>query len=296
MAMTENTRGAMFMALAMASFTINDALVKSVTPFMNTGQIMFVRGVMTTILIVALAKYFGALRPIKTLFRPLVLVRTASEISATVLFLTALGQVEFASISSIMQSLPLVVTLGAALFLGEPVGWRRWVAIGIGFAGVLIIIRPGSEGFTTGALLAIASVFVTACRDLVTRRMYADVPSLTISMFTATANTAFGALLIVPMGGWQPMEWSVIGHLAVASILVLSGYQTVIFAMRSGEISFVAPFRYTSLLWALMIGILVFQEKPDIWTLIGAAIVIASGIYTFYRERRRYLMKSAKDS
>jgi drug/metabolite transporter (DMT)-like permease len=291
MAMTENTRGAMFMALAMASFTINDALVKSVTPFMNTGQIMFVRGVMTTVMIIALAKYFGALRPIKTLFRPLVLLRTVSEITATVLFLTALGQVEFASISSIMQSLPLVVTLGAALFLGEPVGWRRWVAIGIGFAGVLIIIRPGSEGFTTGALLAIASVFVTACRDLVTRRMYADVPSLTISMFTATANTAFGALLIVPMGGWQPMEWSVIGHLAVASILVLSGYQTVIFAMRSGEISFVAPFRYTSLLWALMIGILVFQEKPDIWTLIGAAIVIASGIYTFYRERRRYLMK-----
>lgn len=296
MAMTENTRGAMFMALAMASFTINDALVKSVTPFMNTGQIMFVRGVMTTILIVALAKYFGALRPIKTLFRPLVLLRTASEISATVLFLTALGQVEFASLSSIMQSLPLVVTLGAALFLGEPVGWRRWVAIGIGFAGVLIIIRPGSDGFTTGALLAIASVFVTACRDLATRRMYADVPSLTISMFTAIANTLFGAMLIVPLGGWQPMEWDVISHLAIASILVLSGYQTVIFAMRSGEISFVAPFRYTSLLWALLIGVLVFGEKPDIWTLIGAAIVIASGIYTFYRERRRYLMKSAEDS
>lgn len=296
MAMTENTRGAMFMALAMASFTINDALVKSVTPFMNTGQIMFVRGVMTTILIVALAKYFGALRPIKTLFRPLVLLRTASEISATVLFLTALGQVEFASLSSIMQSLPLVVTLGAALFLGEPVGWRRWVAIGIGFAGVLIIIRPGSEGFTTGALLGFASVFVTACRDLATRRMYADVPSLTISMFTAIANTLFGALLIVPLGGWQPMEWGVISHLALASVLVLSGYQTVIFAMRSGEISFVAPFRYTSLLWALLIGVLVFQEKPDIWTLVGAAIVIASGIYTFYRERRRYLMKSAEDS
>lgn len=284
------------MALAMASFTINDALVKSVTPFMNTGQIMFVRGMMTTVLIIFIARHFGALRPLKTLFRPLVLLRTVSEIAASILFLSALGQIEFASISSVLQSLPLVVTLGAALFLKEPVGWRRWTAIGIGFLGVLIIIRPGPEGFTTGALLVIASVFATACRDLVTRRMYADVPSLTITMFTAIANTLFGALLIVPMGGWQPMEWNVIGHLAVASILVLVGYQTVIFAMRSGEISFVAPFRYTSLLWALLIGIIIFGEKPDIWTLTGAAIVIASGIYTFYRERRRQQMMSTQDS
>lgn len=279
------------MALAMASFTANDALVKSVTPHMNTGQIMFVRGVMTTLMIYLVARHFGALRSLKSILRPLVLLRTLCEIVASLMFITALGKLDLANASAIMQSLPLAVTLGAAFFLSEPVGWRRWMAIAIGFVGVIIILRPGPEGFTIAALLALGSVFITASRDLLTRRMYADMPSLAITLFTALASTAFGALLIAPLGGWQPMDWNVLGHIALASVFVLVGYQSIIIAMRAGEISFIAPFRYTSLLWALVIGILVFSEEPDVWTLSGAAIVMGSGLYTFYREnlRRKHL-------
>ena len=151
MALTDNTRGALFMALAMASFTANDALTKSVTPYINTGQIMFVRGIMTVVLIYITARHFAALRPLKTLLRPIIILRCLCEVTAAVLYLTALGLIEFSNASAILQSLPLVVTLGAALFLREPVGWRRWVAIIVGFIGVLVIIRPGPEGFTPGA-------------------------------------------------------------------------------------------------------------------------------------------------
>ncbi|MCJ9752683.1 DMT family transporter [Neorhizobium sp. BETTINA12A] len=287
MAWSENSRGALFMSLAMAAFTCNDALVKSVTSELSIPQIMAVRGVMATMLIYCVARYMGVTLSAKAVMHPLVLLRTLFELGATLSFLSALAHIEFAAISSIMQALPLAVTLGAALFLGEPVGWRRWTAIGIGFLGVLIIIRPGPEGFTPAAVLAVIACCCTACRDLTTKRIQADIPSLTVTLFTSLANTILGAILVVPMGGWQPVSTYALGHLAIASVMVFAGYQAVIQSMRTGEISFIAPFRYTGLLWALAIGIFAFGERPNAYMLVGAAVVIGSGLYTFYRERKR---------
>lgn len=287
MASSENSRGALYMALAMAAFTFNDALVKSVTSELNVAQIMAVRGVMTTALVYVVARRMGAIRPLSVMFDPMILLRTTLEIGATLTFISALGRIEFANISSIMQSLPLAVTLGAALFLGEPVGWRRWSAIAIGFSGVLLILRPTADGFASASLLVIAAVFFTSGRDLTTRRIVSTIPSLTVSLFTAAANTVVGAVLIVPMGGWQPLQASTFLPLVIAAVLVFAGYQAVIMSMRTGEISFVAPFRYTSLLWALAIGFLFFGERPDVFVYIGAFVVIGSGLYTFYRENKR---------
>ena len=135
MALTDNTRGALLMTLAMASFTVNDAFTKSVTPYINTGQILFVRGVLTCALVYVIARQMGALRPLKTMVRPIILMRCLCEVVASILYLKALSLMAFANVSAIMQSLPLAVTLGAALFLGEPVGWRRWTAILVGFLG-----------------------------------------------------------------------------------------------------------------------------------------------------------------
>lgn len=286
MALTDNTRGALLMALAMASFTINDAFTKSVTPYINIGQILFVRGLMTCVLVFVIARHMGALRPLKTMLRPIILMRCLCEVLATVLYLKALSLMAFANVSAIMQSLPLAVTLGAALFLREPVGWRRWTAILIGFLGVVVILRPGPDGFTLAALLALCAMFVTAGRDLLTRRMYPDVPSMAVSMTTTVVNTMVGAALIVPFGGWQPMDGYVWSHLAASACLVVIGYQAVITAMRIGDISFVAPFRYTSMIWAFSIGVFFFNEHLDYWTLVGTAIIVASGLYTFYRETR----------
>ncbi len=287
MALSSNTRGALLMALSMAGFTINDALTKAVTPFMNVGQIMFLRGVMTTLLVYLIARRMGALVHIRSLAQPLVLLRILCETLSTIAYLSALRQMPLANASSILQSLPLAVTLGAALFLREPVGWRRWTAIVVGFMGVLIIIRPGPEGFTHASIYVVLSVFFAASRDLVTKKIDSAIPSLSVTLSTAAGITLTGAALIVPLGGWQPVGWANFGTLALASTLLFVGYQAIIMAMRTGEISFIAPFRYMSLLWAVALGMIFFGEVPDAWMMTGAAIVIGSGLYTFYRENKR---------
>lgn len=284
---SRNATGAFLMVIAMAAFTCNDALVKSTTSAMNTGQILFVRGAMTSILVVAIAWWMGALGSWRVALQPAMLLRLVAEIFASLTYISALGAMPLANTSAILQSLPLAVTLGAALFLGEKVGWRRWVAIAAGFAGVLIIIRPGPDGFSAAAIYAIASVVGAATRDLSTRRIGSDVPSIFVSVITAIAIAIVGGLLVVPMGGWQPMASGVFLRLALASVLLLVGYQTIVSAMRTGEISFIAPFRYTSLIWAISIGFLFFAEVPDAWMALGIAIVVASGLYTFYRENLR---------
>lgn len=293
---TGNARGALFMVIAMVAFTCNDALVKSVTHTMNTGQILFVRGFMTSLLVLAIAKWMGALGSWRVILQPAVALRLAAEILASLAYISALGAMPLANTSAILQALPLAVTLGAALFLGEQVGWRRWLAIAAGFAGVLIVIRPGPDGFSMAAIYVIASVIGAAARDLATRKIRSDVPSIFISAVTAVAITVVGGVLVVPMGGWQPMTVDVLLRLAGASVLLLVGYQTIVSAMRFGEISFIAPFRYTSLIWAISIGVLVFGEWPDFWMTVGVLIIVASGLYTFYRENRRRVEAVAQES
>lgn len=287
MPISKNSSGALFMTLSMAGFSCNDALIKTLTPVMNVGQIMLVRGALTTLMVYVIARHLGALRHWKVVCKPMVVARIIFEIIGGITFLTALRSLPLANASSILQALPLAVTLGAALFLGEPVGWRRWSAIGVGFVGVLIIIRPGPEGFTSAAFYIVICMFCSAARDLVTRKIPEDVPSLMVTVVTAGSIAIAGAVIMVPMGGWQPMTWPAFATLVLASALVLVGYQFIILAMRTGEISFVAPFRYTSLLWSIALGALIFGDLPDTWIITGSTIVIASGLYSFYRESKR---------
>lgn len=191
-----------------------------------------------------------------------------------------------ANVSAVLQALPLAVTMGAALFLAEPVGWRRWLAILSGFGGVMIIIRPGFEGFNAYALLALVTVTFCAVRDLATRRIPDEIPSLLVSVTTAIAVTIGGGVLIVPFGGWTPVEAGEVGLLFAAAVLLLFGYQFIIMSMREGDISFVAPFRYTALLWAILLGFLIFGDVPDAAMIAGSMIVVGSGLYTLYRERK----------
>lgn len=287
MALSPNLRGALFMTIAMAGFTINDALTKIVVENIGTGQIMLVRGFFAMVLVGLLAWSQGALRAPRGMLHPMVGLRVVGELGSTISFLAALSMLPLANVSSIMQALPLAVTMGAALFLSEPVGWRRWLAIIVGFTGVLIIVRPGFEGFNIFALFALLAVLFAAMRDIATRKVPREVPSLLLSTVTATVVTIAGAVLMVPQGGWSPMTLGEAGLLLAAAVLLLFGYQFIILAMRFGEISFVAPFRYTALIWAIALGVIFLGESPDGPMLIGAAIVIGSGLYTLYRERVR---------
>jgi drug/metabolite transporter (DMT)-like permease len=273
------------MMVSMAGFTVNDALVKLASTEMNMGQVMLVRGFFASVLIAALAWHKGVLHKPRLLLNPMVILRSASELGATIFFLIALAHLPIGNISAILQALPLVVTMGAALFLAEPVGWRRWLSIGIGFIGVLIIIRPGFEGFSIYSVSVLVSVLCGTIRDFSTRAVPKEVPTLLVSVMTAVIVTLAGAALVHPLGGWTPMAAWETGALAVAAGLLLVGYQFIIMAMRTGDISFIAPFRYTALLWALLLGYLIFNDVPDLPMIVGSAVIVASGLYMLYRER-----------
>jgi drug/metabolite transporter (DMT)-like permease len=282
---SSNLRGAMFMSIAMVGFTANDSMTKAVSASMNMGQVMLLRGLFATVLILLLAWSRGALRNPRQALHPLVALRSVSEALATIAFLVALAHIPLATISAVLQALPLAVTMGAAIAFGEEVRWRRWAAIAVGFTGVLIIVRPGNDGFNAYALWALASVFFCTVRDLATKRLPESIPSLLVSTVTAALVMVCGAFLVGPMGGWSPVSMQSLGLLALAAVLLLVGYQCIIMAMRIAEISYVAPFRYTALLWAILLGYLVFGDVPDGPMITGAIVVVASGLYTLYRER-----------
>ncbi|MGN6305979.1 MAG: DMT family transporter [Mesorhizobium sp.] len=296
MPLSPNSRGALFMVVAMAAFTLNDAITKFSSESMSMAQVMLVRGVFATILVALLAWQQGALARPRLALQPLIALRVAGEAGGTVCYLLALAHLPLANVSAVQQALPLAVTMGAALFFGEGVGWRRWLAISVGFAGVMVIVRPGFAGFSAYSLLVLGSVFSCAVRDLVTRRIPDDVPTLLISGVTSVAMTVLGAALLPVMGGWSPMTRADTGFLALAAVLVLIGYQFIIMAMRIGDISFIAPFRYTALLWSIVLSVMVFGDFPDSAMILGAFIIVGSGVYTLYRERVTGRGKAASES
>ena len=281
------------MAAAMASFTANDAITKAVSAELNIGEILLVRGLVAMVLVAALAWYRDALRSFSALLIWPVGLRVMGEIGGTLTYLSAISQIPLANASAIFQALPLVITLGAALVFGEPVGWRRWLAIAAGFIGVLVIVRPGAEGFSQASLLALASVGFCAVRDLATRRIPKELPTVFITLLTTLTVTTAGAAVLVPLGGWRPPSGHALGLLVLAAVLILIGYQCIIVSLRTGDISAVAPFRYSALLWAMLLGYLAFGHQPDVQMLAGAAIIVASGLYAFYRERKRDKLRPA---
>jgi len=284
MQMSNNIRAGLYMVLSMAGFTINDTLIKSIDNALPVSEVMAIRGLILTVLIFVLLVYNGFLSRIKEVLTPLIGLRASMELFATLAFLTALPLLPFASLSAILQALPLVVTLGAALVFGEKVGWRRWLAIAIGFIGVLIIIRPGSSVFQIASVFMVISVLFAAARDLATRALPETTPSLLVSGATATLVTLFGGALTTVQGNWQPVTTEQGITLAFAAGFLFFGYQFVIMAMRIGEVAYVVPFRYTSLLWAIGLGYLIFDEIPDVYTLLGSAVVVSMGLFTLYRE------------
>ncbi|MEP4035475.1 MULTISPECIES: DMT family transporter [unclassified Pseudophaeobacter] len=285
--MTENQRGAFLMMGAMAAFTFNDTLVKAVGEALPLSQILVLRGAMAGLLIYGLARYQGSLR-----FRlerrdwGLVALRCVSEAGATFLFLTALMRMPIANITAVLQMLPLTVTLGAALLFQEVVGWRRMLAILVGFCGMLLIVRPGPDGFDVASFYALGAVACVTLRDLSTRRMSAHVPSMTVTLMASLSVLVFG-LAYALFQDWAPVSPGQFGMLAGAACFILFGYLCSVMTMRVGDVAVVSPFRYTGLLWALVLGWLVFGDWPDSLTLMGGALVVAAGVFTLYRERQQ---------
>lgn len=285
--MDKNLRGSLLMVFAMAAFAIEDMFIKYLATDISTGQILMMLGFGGALFFGLLALRRGArLFSRDLLLRP-VLLRNLGEVIGTMGFVTAIALTPLSSASAILQATPLAVTLGAALFLGETVGWRRWSAILVGFAGVLLIIRPGLDGFQPASLFAVQGVIGLAMRDLATRATPDRIGAMQLSAYAFATLVPTGlVLLLVQDHGLvdpNPVQW---GQLTGAMLLGLMGYYAIVAAMRTGEVSVVTPFRYSRLIFAIVIGVWVFGERPDALTLIGAVLIVASGLYTLLREAR----------
>lgn len=274
------------MVASMAAFTFNDVFVKLLGADLPLFQVLMLRGMLTSFCIFLLCIYFKAWTfDIALKDWRLIGLRSLGDIGASYFFLTALFNMPLANATAILQLLPLTVALGGLLFFQEVIGWRRALAIAIGFGGMFLIVRPGIEGFNQYSFYALIAVGFVTLRDLITRKIDREVPSLMVTFFNAVSICLYSSLAMFWVE-WVPVGSTNAAYLVTAAFLVSAAYLLSVLVMRQGEVSFVAPFRYTGLIWALVLGWIFFDHWPDTLTLIGAGVIVMSGLFTMWRETK----------
>ena len=288
-----NRRGIFALMGAMAAFAVNDMVMKLTAQRYALGEVITVRGAIATLLVGSIMLALGQITALRFV-SPLVLSRTVFDGLAMVLFTTALIHMPLAELSAINLVSPLIITAAAVIFFREEVGWRRWTAIAVGFLGTLLIVKPTPGAFNAWALLGVATAFAGVARDMITRLLDPRIPSIMISFLAA-----FGSMIIGPVMGlteeWRPMALFDVGMLAISAAFVASGHMLVVIAFRgSVDVTAIAPFRYTLLIWAGICGYLAFGELPDRYAMFGSLLIVASGLYALHREvvRRRTVAAS----
>ena len=282
----ENRRGILAMLAAMTCFIANDTLLKLASTQLGAGEIMAVRGAFASALALGLVAASQAHGQLLTLFSPRVMLRAAVEASVAFLFISSLAHLPLANITAILQAAPLIMTLMVVALGIERVGWRRWAAIGVGFLGVLLIVKPDPAAFNLYAGLALLSAVLVAVRDLVTRSIGAEVPSIVVTLSTTVAVGLVGAALAT-VEGWRPVDAPRLLLLGAAAGFVTLGNLAIILAFRRADVAVVSPFRYVVILLSIVLGWAVFGELPDAASWLGIALIGGSGIYTIHRERVR---------
>ena len=276
----DNTRGAMAMLGAIALFIVNDAMIKLASEGLPAAQTIGVRGVFATTWVILAVFSTGLRRQAHHALERRTLGRAMLDVASTFTYLIALFNMPIGLAVAIGQTAPLMMLMLSVLFLGEHVPWRRWAAMFVGFAAVLLVARPGSDGFTWWAGLSLFATLCNALRDTYTRVVPQRVPSLIITLAGAVAVTLTGTALTA-VAGWQPLTFEQWGLLFGASIFLAGAYYLMIVAMRVGEVSFVGGFRYASLPAGALIAWIVWGQLPDGPAMIGMAIIVATGLYLF---------------
>lgn len=283
MMILDNSRGSLFMILAMACFSVEDAFIKSAATTIPLGQILLLFGLCGTSIFILLTIHNG-----EKVFHPAVLsrpifIRSICEIIGRLFFSISLVLIPLSTLSAILQATPLLVVMGAAIFLGEKICWRRWIAILIGLIGVLMIIRPGLDSFQPAALFAVIGTLGFASRDIATRAAPKVLSNLQLGIYGFFILIPTGLIILFLNGdGTNLVRLNTSASLQILGVVVFgfTAYYSLTIAMRIGEVAVVTPFRYIRLVFALLIGIVLFDEHPDILTIIGSAVIIISGIYT----------------
>jgi drug/metabolite transporter (DMT)-like permease len=273
-----NRRGVLAMAAGMGCFVTNDTLVKYVSQSLPSSQLIFLRGVFASALLLAIAQALGVTSRLPSLLDRRVLLRAAFDAFATMTYLTSLFHLPIANATAINMATPLVITLLAVLLFGDKVGAMRWLAIGVGFTGVLLVVQPNGTAFNAYALLCLGGTLLHAGRDITTRAIHAGVPSILITVSTALAVTLLSGVWGL-FEDWRPVGAAQLAQLAAASVFLSGGYFLLTVAMRAGEMSLIAPFRYTGLLFAIVLGYLVWGDIPNALAWAGIALLVGAGLY-----------------
>lgn len=283
----DNTRGAVIMSLSMAAFTTNDSFMKGALVEVPLFQALFLRATLNFVMLFAvLAPIIGPVRfDLSRRDWVLVVIRSMAEVGAAMCFLTAVSHMPLANATAIMQTMPLSITIAGWMLFRDPLGWRRMVAIVVGFAGVLLIVQPGTDGFSGYALFAVLAMLCVTLRDIIVRKMHHSVPNSTVTFGAITAVWICTGIASIGQG-WAPVEIKAGVQILGSAACLIVGYVSSVAVMRVGEMSFVSPFRYTALVWALLIGLFAFGEWPNGLAFTGAAIIAGTGIYTVLREAR----------
>jgi drug/metabolite transporter (DMT)-like permease len=279
-----NRRGVLAMAAGMASFVANDTLVKYVSQSLPAAQLIFLRGIFATALLLAVAHAMGASPQIVRLQDRRVLLRALFDSFATMVYLTSLFHLPIANVTAINMATPLFITLFAVLAFGERVGPSRWLAIATGFTGVLLVVQPSGAAFNAYSLLCLGGTLLHAARDLVTRTIHRGIPSIVVTLSSAVAVTLLSAAWGF-VQGWQPVTWTQLAMLATASVFLSGGYYLLTISMRAGDLSVIAPFRYAGLLFAVVLGYAVWGDVPNALAWSGIALLVGAGLYVLHTQR-----------
>ena len=279
-------RGIGFMFVGTLMFCLADTLMKLSASSIATTETIFIRSLVATLVVGALAIYTGAMSRWREALIGAMAVRAVSDTGASLLFQSALSRMHFADINGVNQLQSLSLTAGSALFLGEKVGWRRWLAIGIGLFGGMLIIKPGTSAFDWWALAALGAVLLASTRDIATRRIPSAVP-IPLIMVISSAVVTLTSLAGTLVERWSTPTELELAMMVGAGVFSLLGQFCMISSVRAAELSVVAPFRYMTMIWALILGAVVWRHVPDLLSLLGMATISAAGLYTFHREGLR---------
>jgi len=272
------------MILAMAGFAFEDLFIKTLSAHLPVSEIIIILGSTGSIIFLIIALLQRAPIIHKDLLNRYVITRTVLELFGALFFVIAIALTPLSSASAILQITPLLVTIGAAVFFRENVGWRRWTAVLIGFIGVLLILRPGFGSFMPASIFALLGAMFLAGRDLATRAMEVKLPSVTIALYAFLAFGISGIFIMPFNSAMIALTSTDIMYFIGASVFGVIAYYSLVIASRIGEMSVISPFRYSRIVFAMLLSIIVLKENPDSLTLIGATIIVVSGLYTFLRE------------
>jgi drug/metabolite transporter (DMT)-like permease len=278
-------RGILSMIVGGGSLTMSDAATKWLTASLPIGEILFVRALVVTIAIGLIMWRSGSFAGLRIGRFRNIGTRSVLAVCSTFLIVASLARLPLNEVIAILFVGPLFVAVLATPLLGERVSVHRWLAVLIGFTGMLIMVRPGTAGFQLVALLPVVAALVAATRDIVTRRISTAETSIAILFYSMVALTLVG-LATAPFG-WRPMDGGELAIVILAGLMFGIGHYFVIEGYRYAEASVVSPYRYTNLIWAALLGFVLWGEIPSIWVLAGTPLVVGSGLYILLHERSR---------